>query len=315
MRALVLDGQPRLAHHIPVPQPEKGQALLKILKAGICNTDLELLAGYRAYTGILGHEFVAVVVEGRDDLKGRRVVGEINVACGDCECCRAGIRSQCRSRKAVGISDHHGAFADYLCLVENNLHLVPDQVSDDAAVFVEPLAAALQVLKAVHIEPRDRVVVLGAGKLGLLVAQVLRLTSADVVVVVRHEKQVQMLNRWGITALARTDLPDYSANVVVDCTGTSDGFSESMDLVKPRGAIVLKSTYAEFPKADLTKIAVNEIRVIGSRCGPFESALRLLASKLVDVEPLIEARYSLNEGIAAIEIAARKGVLKVLLEM
>ena len=315
MRALILDGQLRVADDLSVPQPQSDQALLKIYKAGICNTDLELLAGYRGFSGILGHEFVAEVIKGPKDLIGHRVVGEINVVCGECEFCRLDIPSQCSNRKAIGISDHPGAFADYLCLGSRNLHIVPEQVSDDAAVFVEPLAAALQVLEAVHISPRDKVVVVGAGKLGLLVAQVLRLTGADVVVIVRHEKQAQLLSGWGITSLARADLPENSANIVVDCTGTADGFADCLDLVKSRGTLVLKSTYAGLPNADLTRVTVNEIRVVGSRCGPFEAALRILAGEMVDVESLIEARYSLDQGVEAVNHAARKGVLKVLLDI
>jgi threonine dehydrogenase-like Zn-dependent dehydrogenase len=315
MRALIIDRELRLANDLPIPQPRKDQALLKIRRAGICNTDLELLAGYRDFSGILGHEFVAEVIEGPANLLGRRVVGEINVVCGECEFCRSGVPSQCRNRKAVGIFNHPGAFADFLCLESRNLHIVSEQISDDAAVFVEPLAAALQVLEAVHISPRDRVVVMGAGKLGLLVAQVLRLTGADVVVVVRYEKQSRFLKEWGIASAAHADLPGASADVVVDCTGTADGFSESLDLVKPRATIVLKSTYAGWPDADLTRVAVNEIRIVGSRCGPFDAALRILAGEMVDVETLIEAHYDLDQGVQAINHAARKGALKVLLDI
>ena len=199
MRALIYERQLRIVDDAPAPLPRGDQVLLKIRKAGICNTDLELVAGYMNFSGILGHEFVSEVIAG--EFTGRRVVGEINVADGTCDLCQRGIPSQCRNRTTVGIAGHPGAFAEYLALTSRNLYIVPDDVSDDAAVFVEPLAAALQVIEAVPISPRDRVVVIGAGKLGLLVAQVLKLTGADLVVVVRREKPAQLLKKWGIPAL------------------------------------------------------------------------------------------------------------------
>lgn len=312
MRALIYDGQLGLDKQVPEPVPTGDQALLKIRRAGICNTDLELIAGYMHFSGILGHEFVGEVVEG--DSEGQRVVGEINVADGICDYCQRGVPSQCRDRTTVGIAGHPGAFAEYLALTSRNLHFVPDDISDDAAVFVEPLAAALQVIESVHISPRDRVVVIGAGKLGMLVAQVLKLVAADLVVVVRREKQANPLKKWGITAVARSELPAQRAQIVVDCTGNAEGFAEALELVEPRGTIVLKSTYVGIPQANLTRIAVNEIRVVGSRCGPFEAALRLLKHQLVDVESLIESRYPLNDGLVAFEHAAKAGALKVLLD-
>lgn len=314
MRALVYDGQLRVDRAAPEPQLEGDQALLKIRRAGICNTDLELIAGLYGFSGILGHEFVGDVVEGPTAFAGRRMVGEINVACTQCDFCMKGIPSQCRYRTTVGIIRHPGAFADYLALTTRNLHVVPDEVSDDEAVFVEPLAAALQTTEAVHISPRDRVVVLGVGKLGMLVAQVLKLTGADVVAVVRREKQARLLNQWRIPAVELNDLEPQRAQVVVDCTGQADGFEAALNLVEPRGTIVLKSTYHGLPSANLTQVAVREIRVIGSRCGPFDAALRLLKMGLVDVNSLIEARYNLDDALAAVEHAAGEGVLKVLLE-
>ena len=314
MRALVYDGQLRLDRAAADPTVEGDQALLKIRRAGVCNTDLELIAGLYGFSGILGHEFVAEVVEGSDELLGKRVVSEINVACQECDFCKKGIPSQCRNRTTVGIIRHPGAFADYMALAVRNLHIVPDAVSDDEAVFVEPLAAALQTTEAVHISPRDRVVVLGVGKLGMLVAQVLKLTGADVVTVVRREKQAKLLDKWRIPAVELADLEPQRAQVVVDCTGQADGFEASLNLVEARGAIVLKSTYHGLPQANLTQVAVREIRVIGSRCGPFDAALRLLKAGLVDVNSLVEARYNLDDALTAVEHAGQKGVLKVLLD-
>lgn len=298
-----------------MPQPQGDQALLKIRKAGICRTDLELIGGYMDFSGILGHEFVAEVVDGADEWLGKRVVGEINVACGECDFCQRGIPSQCRSRTTVGIDRHPGAFADYLPLMTRNLFAVPDNVPDDAAVFAEPLAAALQIFEAQQISPRDRVLVIGMGKLGLLVTQVARLIGADVAAVVRHERSARLLNQWGIPALDRREIPSRRAQVVIDCTGTADGFADALELVEPRGTIILKSTYRELPRADLTRIAVDEIRLIGSRCGSFAGALRLLAAGVIDVESMIDARFSLDEGLKAVECAAQKGTLKVLLEV
>lgn len=315
MRALVFDGQLRFDHDVRVPELTGDEVLLKVRHAGICNTDLEIIKGYMSFSGILGHEFVAEVVEGPGDLLGKRVVGEINVADGECEFCQRGIPSQCSNRTTVGIDRHPGAFADYLQLTRSNLHVVPDSVSDDAAVFVEPLAAALQVTEAVHISPRDTIVIIGAGKLGMLVAQILKLTGAKLAVIVRRQKQAVLLERWGIAAVSREDLTGRSADVVVDCTGTADGFGDALDLIKPRGTLVLKSTYSGLPQADLTRVVVDEIRMIGSRCGPFEAALRLLSNRLVDVESLIEARYPLEQGIEAVEYASRQGVFKVLLDL
>jgi threonine dehydrogenase-like Zn-dependent dehydrogenase len=314
MRALVLDETLRLDLHIPAPTLRDDQALLKIRHAGICNTDLELTQGYKNFSGILGHEFVGEVVDGSAEWIGRRVVGEINVADGTCDLCQRGILSQCRNRTTVGISGHPGSFADYLALTTRNLHTVPDSVSDDAAVFVEPLAAALQILEAVHISPRDRVVVIGAGKLGMLVAQVVRLTGADLKVVVRREQQRQLLNQWRIDAVGLEDLKPRHAQVIVDCTGTAEGFADALTLVEPRGSIVLKSTYVGIPQADLTRVAVDEIRVIGSRCGPFDAALRLLEAGVIDVDSLIEARYPFDQALTAMEHAGQKGVLKILLD-
>ncbi len=315
MHALVYDGLLRLDDNSDSPVLANGEALLKIRRAGICNTDLELIGGMYGFSGILGHEFVAEVAEGPDAWIGRRVVGEINVTCGECDFCLADVPSQCRQRRAVGIHNYPGAFADYMRLPLRNLYAVPDSVSDDAAVFTEPLAAALQVLEAVQISPRDRVVVLGAGKLGMLVAQVLKLTGADVVGVVRRQKQADLLERWGIAAADLQALEFERAQVVVDCTGRAEGFADALRLVQARGTIVLKSTYEGTPQADLTQVAVREIRVVGSRCGPFPAALRLLERKLVDVEGLIDARYPLAAALEAFQRAQQPGILKVLMDV
>jgi threonine dehydrogenase-like Zn-dependent dehydrogenase len=266
------------------------------------------------FRGVLGHEFVGEVVSGPSEWVGARVVGEINVACGECDQCRRGIPSQCRTRSTVGLRGHDGAFAEYLALHTSVLHRVPDSIGDAQAVFVEPLAAAFQILEAAAISPRDEVVLIGAGKLGLLCAQVLRLTGARVRVVVRRPHPARLLDRWGIEAVSLTDLPANRADVVVDCTGTSEGFSAALGLLRPRGTLVLKSTYVGLPQADLTRVVIDEIRVIGSRCGPFQSALRALQAGLIDTDSLIQATYPLANALEAMQIAAQPGALKILLQ-
>lgn len=298
----------------PVPQPPLGEVLVRVLKAGICNTDVELRRGYYPFTGIPGHEFVGVV-ESKGEWQGARVCGEINVACGDCPQCRAGRRTHCDRRTVLGLLNRNGAFAEYLALPFENLHRVPDSVSDDEAVFTEPLAAALEITQQVHVRPTDSVVVLGDGKLGLLCAQVLALTGCDLWVVGRHRSKLDILAARGIRTALVTEVPSLRADLVVECTGHPDGFALARQFLRPRGTLVLKSTYAGSFPVELSRLVVEEITVVGSRCGPFAPALDLLARGLVDVRPLIHARYPLREGLAAMDRAQQPGVLKVILEM
>ncbi len=320
MRALILDDGLELRRDYPAPDPAPGEALVRVCTAGICNTDLELVKGYAAFRGVLGHEFVGVVQQcaSAPAWEGRRVVGEINAACGECAMCRAGQRTHCQTRSALGIRGRDGAFADLLTLPVENLHAVPDSVGDDQAVFVEPLAAALAVLDQIHVRPSERVVLLGDGKLGQLLAQVLALTGCELTVVGRHAEKLDLLAARGIdTYLAdqAATAPETLADVVVEATGTPAGYAAAQRLVRPRGKLVLKSTYHGLAQVDLTQIVVDEVRVIGSRCGPFAPALRLLALGLVSVEALIDARYSLDQGELALQRAAVKGALKVLIQV
>jgi threonine dehydrogenase-like Zn-dependent dehydrogenase len=312
-RAVVFDGNLRVIER-PRPVPDADEALIRLRLGAICNTDLELIHGYKSFSGVLGHEFVGEVADGPADWIGRRVVGEINIACGACDMCRRGIPTQCRQRRVLGMINYDGAFADLFRLAVRNLLPVPDSVPDEVAVFAEPLAAACQILEMVHIRPSDQVILLGAGKLGMLAAQVLRLTGCDPLVVVRREHQAGLLAGWGIRAAGRERIPDGQADVVLDCTGNASGFADALTLVRPRGTIALKSTYTGIPQADLTRIVVDEIRVIGSRCGSLEVALRLLEQRRIDVGSLVDGRYSLDEAQRAFEHAAQPGVLKVLLE-
>lgn len=316
MQALWLENnQLQLRDDAPIPNPAPGEALVRVVRAGICNTDLELLRGYYPYIGILGHEFVGVVEQGPDHLKGQRVVGEINAVCGQCRFCRSGQPTHCENRTVLGIVNRNGAFADYLCLPIENLHRVPDNVPTDVATFTEPVAAALEIQQQVTVSPAERVLVVGDGKLGQLVAQTLAITGCDLLVVGRHQEKLANLAARGIQTGLEDAVADRAFDVSVECTGNPAGFAIARRALRPRGTLVLKSTYAGQLTFDASSLVVDEITLIGSRCGPFPAALNLLASGQVDVEPLIHARYPLNEGLAAFERASTKGVLKVLLDM
>ena len=318
MRGLWLDNQAiRLRGDLRVPEMPPGEALVRVTVAGICNTDLELVRGYYPFTGVPGHEFVGVVEKapGANEWVGRRVVGEINASCGECAACRAGRRTHCERRTVLGIVSRNGAFAEYLTLPVANLHEVPPGLADEAAVFTEPLAAALEIQQQVPIGPGDRVVVIGDGKLGNLVAQSLALTACALIVVGRHPGKMALLARRGIaTGLADAIRPG-EADVVIECTGNPDGFDLARTAVRPRGTIVLKSTYRGRTSLDVSRIVVDEITLVGSRCGPFAPALALLAERRVDVAPLVHGRFPLGEAVAAFDEAARPGVLKVLVQM
>jgi threonine dehydrogenase-like Zn-dependent dehydrogenase len=317
MRALWLeDRRLRLIEDAPLPEPPPGEARIRVLRAGVCNTDLELVKGYYPFTGVPGHEFVGRVDAAPDapGWTGRRVVGEINAACGACPTCRAGRRSHCPTRTVLGIVGRHGAFTECLTLPLVNLHAVPDDLADDVAVFTEPLAAALQVQEQVTIRAGDRVAVIGDGKLGQLVAQTLALTGCELRVIGRHQGKLDRLRSRGIAAGLPEGLPRRTADVVVECTGNADGFALARGAVRPRGTIVLKSTYYGQTTVDFSSLVVDEVTLVGSRCGPFARALELLASGTIDVSGLVEARYPLADAVAAFEHAGRRGVLKVLVD-
>jgi alcohol dehydrogenase len=314
MRALLLDGKLKLVDDYPTPEPPPGEALIRVSVAGVCNTDLELVKGYMQFRGVPGHEFVGVVerAPGAEAWEGRRVVGEINAACGTCLTCRANRPTHCPNRTTLGISGRDGAFAEYLTLPITNLHPVPDAISDEVAVFTEPLAAACEILQQVHVRPTDRVIVVGDGKLGLLCAQVLALTGCDLTVVGHHPEKLEIVARQGIpTALDDTAI-EVGADIVVEATGHPGGYAAARRLVRPRGTLVLKSTYHASLEVNLTEVVVDEITLVGSRCGPFAPALRLLERGLVQVIPLIQARYPFSEVLTAFEHAAQPGTLKVL---
>lgn len=315
MRAILFDGTLRYDPDAAC-EPRPGEALVRVRMAGICNTDLEIARGYMGFRGILGHEFVGVVQDAPDaGWVGKRVAGEINASCGECDTCRAGRRTHCPNRTVLGIVNRAGAFADTLSLPVENLHLIPDSVPDEAAVFVEPLAAAYEILEQLPVGEGDRVLVLGPGKLGCLVAQVLAQTGAGVTLLGRRADRRDLARAWGCDFARAEEYAGPRADVVVDCTGSAAGFEQAMRLTRPRGALVLKSTVAEGVPLNLAPLVIDEITVVGSRCGPFPPAIRALAERRVDVESLLKEVRRLEDGLAAFAEAARPGMLKVALRM
>lgn len=316
MQAMWLEDQNlSLRNDIPVPNPGSGEVLVRVRLAGICATDLEMVRGYYAFTGVPGHEFVGEVVEasGEYDWVGQRVVGEINISCGKCGHCRAGRRTHCERRSVVGILDREGVFAEYVALPLENLHRVPDSVPDEAAVFTEPLAAALEIQEQVMVHPSDHVLLIGAGRLGQLVARTLALTGCDLMVVVRRETHKQLLKECNIRTISVDEVGENKFDLVVDTSGSPEGFTMAKRGVRSRGTIVLKSTYKGHVNINLSELVVEEITLVGSRCGPFSPALHLLESCLIDPTPIISDYYPLSEGLSAFGRAAQPGVLKVLL--
>jgi alcohol dehydrogenase len=312
MNALVFDGQLKLVRDYPTPRAND-ESLVRVLRAGICNTDLEITKGYMNYRGVLGHEFVGIVETGA--MRGARVVGEINASCGECPTCLRGDPTHCPNRTTLGIVNRDGALAEFLTLPARNLHRVPDAVSDAQAVFVEPLAAACEITDRIHIRPTDRVCVIGDGKLGLLCAQVLHLTGCELLALGRHESKLAILHQRGIATTTKPDEIRGRFDVVVDCTGHASGFELARKLTRPRGTLVLKSTFHGGQDTTFAPIVIDEISIVGSRCGPFAPALRLLEKKLIDVESMISAEYPLVRSIEAFERAIEPGVLKVQVTM
>lgn len=302
--------------NIPRPQRPPGFALIRLLCGGICNTDLELQRGYYGFSGTPGHEFVGEVVECDDpSLKGRRVVGEINLSCTACDWCKRGLGRHCPQRTVLGIVQHPGAFQEFLTLPERNLHIVPDSIPTEVAVFAEPLAAACEILDQVTIPCSAEVAVLGDGKLGLLVAQTLNAHGYKIHQFGRHREKLRISEQAGVsTEVASKNLPTAAYDWVVDATGSAEGLQQSVAMVRPRGTVILKSTLHGLVGIDTAPVIVNEITLVGSRCGRFEPALDLLSRSLINVQSMIAGRARLADAPHAFELAARRGTLKVLLE-
>jgi threonine dehydrogenase-like Zn-dependent dehydrogenase len=316
MQALHWDGQQlQLSKSYPLPPgADQATTLVRVRLAGICSTDLQIFKGYMGFVGVPGHEFVGEVSEGPAHLIDKRVVGEINFACGTCEACLQGLGRHCANRRVMGILNADGSFAEYLAVPTANLHLVPDAVSDEEAVFTEPLAAAFEILEQVHVQPATEVVILGDGKLGQLCAQVLHLAGARVTVVGKHQGKLAILDKLGLHTVLLVNWRLRKADLVVEATGSTAGLSLALETVRPRGTLVLKSTVAMPHSLSLAPLVINEVTVIGSRCGRFSPALQALKQRSVSVIPLIEQVYPLAEGLAAVDRAAQPGARKVLLK-
>lgn len=318
MRALVLDGGVRLAEDYPDPVPGEGEALIRPILAGVCDTDIQLAKGYMGFQGVLGHEFVGEVLRAPDEsLIGGRVVGEINLPCRSCRFCREGLENHCPERTVMGIMGRDGAFADFLALPVENLHIAPDAVSDEAAVFTEPLAAAFQAVERIGPVEGVRAAVLGDGKLGLLTAMVFALSGAAVTAVGRHPEKLGLLEGENVTTALSAEMAGAESlfGVVVEATGSPSGLEDAMRLVKPRGTIVLKTTVARRGPFDLNRLVIDEVSLVGSRCGPFGKALKALADGSVDPRPLVSAVLPLGEGERALREAGESGTLKILISM
>jgi threonine dehydrogenase-like Zn-dependent dehydrogenase len=320
LAAIVDQGKIRLQDK-EVPRPKPGEALIQVSLAGVCGTDLEILSGYAHFIGIPGHEFVGRVIQAPDrpELEGRRVVGDINCGCGECTWCLGGDPRHCRQRKVLGIRGLDGAFAQYLCAPVANLYPVPDHVPDQEAVFAEPLAAALEVSQQVHITARTRMAVLGDGKLGILCAQALSRFTPGLTLFGRHASKLSIAARQGLaTCLLLPDQPLAEKNqghdVVVECTGRVEGINTALELVRAEGTVVIKTTSHQSSHLDMARVVVNEICLLGSRCGDLGLAVHFLAHKWVDVQPLIEEVYPLSRIQEALERAGRAGALKVLID-
>lgn len=316
MRAVVIEnGEPRLAE-VPRPVRKDGEALVRVLSAGVCNTDIEILKGYMHFAGIPGHEFVGIVEEcGNPHLLNKRVVGEINCACGACDYCMLEMPHHCLNRTVLGIAGRNGAFAEYLTLPEDNLHIVPGSIRDDVAVFTEPAAAAFRVLEQLQVTGNDRVIVLGDGKLGQLLAQVLWLHTKRLVCIGRHSWKLDLLRRLHIATALAGDPVQPGADIVVEATGSPEGLQRALELVRPEGTVVLKTTIARPVEWDLAAPVVNEVRLLGSRCGPFRPALEALTLGVVEVQPLISECYPIEQGLDALERATAPDVMKVIIHV
>ncbi|MFQ5676438.1 MAG: alcohol dehydrogenase catalytic domain-containing protein [bacterium] len=314
MKALVFKDSLQLTE-VPPPVSKNGDALVKVKMAGICNTDLELIRGYMGFQGILGHEFVGVVERAQNpDWVGKRVCGEINFGCGECDFCKCGMNRHCPNRTVLGILGQDGAFAEHVVLPVANLHEIPDSIPNSAAVFVEPVAAAAEILEQIQIEPNSQIAVIGDGKLGLLICQVLKLTGARIALVGKHERKLRLAETWGVERVKLDEIEGLRFDTVVEASGSPGGFSTAMQIVRPRGTVVLKSTYQGNLDLNAAPIVIDEITIVGSRCGPFSAAIRLLQQNFLTVEKLIDKIYPFSLALAALEHAKQHDSLKILLD-
>jgi len=317
MRAVTIDPQLKYQPDHPMPDIRHGEALIRVRSAGICQTDLELLKGYMGFRGIPGHEFVGSV-EKCDDPRwiGKKVVGEINAGCGKCAWCRTGLERHCPTRSVLGILAHDGCMADWCRLPVENLHRVPNAMTDDQAVFIEPLSAACEILNQLSTTGDEKVLVLGDGRLGILCAWVMTTVANDVTLIGHHRHKLKLAAWRGLKTVEGPIRESGSADLVIEATGTGAGLSEAISLCRPRGTIVLKSTVAEPGETNLAPIVINEITVVGSRCGLFREGLSLAASHPdLPLDRLITSRYPIEQAARAFAHAGEPGALKVLLDL
>ena len=316
MQALVFDGQVTLQEDYPRPSMGPEEAMVAVRMAGVCRTDLEVAKGYMDFRGVMGHEFTGQVIDGPDRWVGKRVVSEINCVCGKCEMCRAGLSNHCLDRTVLGIDGHDGVFAEFVAVPARNLHEVPDSVSDVEAVMVEPLASAYQIVRQIKFDSGDNVVILGDGRLAQLIVRVLKPLLPHCLLVGKYPRKLEAAEKDGVqTTLVGDFVAASQADVVIDATGHPSGFDLAMRAVRPRGTILLKSTFAAQKGLNLAPLVIKEVHVVGSRCGPFPDALRLLASHEIDVSALISKRMPLRDGVEALSVAGRDGNLKVLIDV
>lgn len=317
MRAIVFDGKLKFIKNHPKPEISPGWALVRVHMAGICKTDLEITQGYMGFTGILGHEFVGTVEQCEDSWwTGKRVVGEINAACGKCDMCDIGLGRHCPNRSTLGILNLNGCMADYCTLPIANLREVPSEISNERAVFTEPLSAACEILEQLKPERWERAIVLGDGRLGILCSWVLSTALSDVTLVGHHPKKLKLAKWRHLKTASKIDKIESGADIVVEATGSPDGINQAIELCRPRGTIVLKSTIAAHSKLNLAPIVINELSLVGSRCGQFKDGLKMLETYPdMPVERLITARYPIEDAITAFDRATESDSIKVLLEM
>ena len=315
MKATSFDGK-QMMYDENYPDPKPGESLVRVSLAGICGTDLEILDGYMAYNGVLGHEFVGVVEKSQNpDLVGKRVVGEINAGCNKCDSCKNGMQRHCPNRTVLGILKRDGAFAEFLSLPEENLHVIPDSITDEQAVFVEPLAAAFEIKEQVSLNSDWKVGVVGDGRLAQMICQVLKLSCSDITCFGRHKSKLTNLEKFEIqTKIGIDDSDSQSYDLIVEATGSNSGFVDTMKLVKPRGTVILKSTIASRENLDLTPTVVNEITLVGSRCGLFKPAIDALATGIISVDSMMDSTFPLEKFSDAINHAKKPDTLKVFLK-
>ena len=316
MRAVVFDEKLYLDKDYKKPIPKKNEALIKTKLIGICNTDHEITLGYMGYKGVIGHEFVGVVEECEDKtMIGKRVVGDINCGCEECEWCKKDLQRHCPNRQTLGIWQKDGCFSDYFTLPVKNLLVVPDDVPDEQAVFTEPLAAALEILEQIHIQPVQKVLVLGDGKLGIITSLALNASGLDITLVGKHKEKLDIAKAQGVKTKLLQELDVKKEwDIVVEATGSVTGFETSIALVKPRGTLVLKSTIVASKEFNFSSLVVDEVTIVGSRCGRFSPALRMLEQKKIDLSPLISKVYPVEDVIEAFEANKRKDTIKILLK-